>query len=305
MAGLGAAALAHSERWSSMAAEPAKPSRPLFDGKTLKGWRAEPRLTIPKDPRFETIPAEELKAAVMKWYEDRGEKETGKLQHVGRWEVIDGAIVGGHEPPDSMYGAYLVSEEKFGDFELELDARPDWPADTGIMIRAHELGSLGFQVLVDHRPKGCIGGVYGNSIGGFLIAPFTMTGDKLPGFRVGNLRPAEKEAGFNGATPAYAASFEDFLRAWRPNDWNHFRIRCIGALPVITTWINGTKICEVDTATIQVAGYDAAIVAKRLGPAGHIAFEVHDVSLKNPLGLDRWAPGAVCRWKNISIIELA
>ena len=74
-----------------------------------------------------------------------------------------------------------MSEEKFADFELELEARPDWPADTGIMIRAHELGSVGFQVLVDHRPKGCIGGVYGNSIGGFLVAPFAMTGDRLPG----------------------------------------------------------------------------------------------------------------------------
>jgi len=79
----------------------------------------------------------------------------------------------------------------------------------------------------------------------------------------------------------------------------------VGALPVITTWINGIKICELDTSKIQVVGYDAETVARTLGRAGHIAFEVHDVSLKNPLGLDRWAPGAVCRWRNISIAELA
>jgi len=278
--------------------------RSLFDGKTLRGWRPIPRLAVPKDPRFADLPPEELKAAVVKFYEERRDKEPGKLEHVGRWEVVDGAIVGGHEPPDSMYGAYLLSEEKFGDFELELEARPDWPADTGIMIRAHELGSVGFQVLVDHRPKGCIGGVYGNSIGGFLVAPFVMTGDKLPGYRVEHLRPSEPESGFHGVTPTYGATFEDFLRAWKVNDWNHFRIRCLGALPVITTWINGAKICELDTATMKVAGYDPEAVARVLGRAGHLAFEIHDVSLKNPLGLDRWAPGAVCRWRKISITEL-
>ncbi len=296
-----AAALGSSFLRPSAAAAPANAPRSLFDGQTLRGWHAAPRLSVPKNPRFADLAPEELAAAVRKFYE---EKDPGKLAHVGRWEVIDGAIVGGHEPPDSMYGAYLISDDQFGDFELELDARPDWPADTGIMIRTHELASIGFQVLVDHRPKGCIGGVYGNSIGGFLVAPFVITGDKLPGYRVEHLRPTEPENGFNGVTPTYGATFEDFLRAWRVNDWNHFRIRCVGALPVITTWINGTKICELDTATMKVAGYDPAAVTRVLGHTGHLAFEVHDVSLKNPLGLDRWAPGAVCRWRNISIVEL-
>ena len=299
---MGATAVSFSQRLFGADSEHAKAGRALFDGRTLKGWRAVPRLYVPKDARFENIPPEELKTAVVKWHEEHHQQE--KLKHTGRWEVVDGAIVGGHEPPESLHGAYLLSEEKFGDFELELDARPDWPADTGIMIRAHELGSVGFQVLVDHRPKGCIGGVYGNSIGSFLVAPFAMTGDKQPGFRVSNLRPIQPEGNFSAVTPAYGASFEDFMKAWRVNDWNRFRIRCVGRLPVITTWINGTKICELDTATIQARGYDAEAVARLLGRAGHIAFEVHDVSLKNPLGYDRWAVGAVCRWRNISITEL-
>lgn len=299
--GLGWSALAFSER---LRAAPEHPQgvRALFDGQTLKGWRAVPRLAVPREARFADIPAEELRAAVVQWYAEH--KQQAKLNHVGRWAVVDGAICGGHEPPESLYGAYLVSEEKFADFELELEARPDWPADTGIMVRTHELGSIGFQVTVDHRPQGSIGGIYGNSIGSFLAAPFNMTGDKLPGFRVANLRPTQSDGNFNRVTPTFAASFEDFLKTWRINEWNRFRIRCIGRLPVITTWINRTKVCELDTATMQAKGYNAEAVARRLGRAGHIAFEVHDVDLKNPLGLDRWAPGAVCRWRNIMITEL-
>jgi hypothetical protein len=284
------------------AADQGKPRRALFDGKTLAGWRAAPRLQVPKDASFADIPADKLTSAVIHWYEEHKQQE--KLKHIGRWEVVDGAIVGDHKPPDSLHGAYLVSEEKFADFELDLEARPDWPADTGIMIRAHELGSVGFQVLVDHRPKGCIGGVYGNSIGGFLVAPFALNGDKLPGLRVANLRPEQPADNSNPVKPTYAASFEEFVKAWGVNDWNHFRIRCVGRLPVITTWINDTKICELDTATMQAKGYDGEAVFKRPGRAGYLAFEVHDVSLRSPLGRDRWEVGAVCRWRNISITEL-
>jgi len=277
-------------------------ARLLFDGKSLKGWRPIPRLAVPNDPKFASLPSDQLQAAVVEWYRKHNQQE--KVDHVGHWEVTDGAIVGGHQPKESLNGAYLISEEKFADFELELDARPDWPADTGIMIRTHELGSIGFQVLCDHRPKGCIGGVYGNSLGGFLVAPFAMTGDKQPGFRVTNLRPIDPESNFAHVVPTFGATFDDFQKAWHVNDWNHFKIRCVGPLPVITTWINGTKICELDTATIQAKGYDPKVVSERLGRAGHIAFEVHDVSLKNPLGYDRWAIGAVCRWRNISIVEI-
>jgi hypothetical protein len=286
--------------FQSAGGEVGKP-RPLFDGKTLSGWKAAPRLYAPKTAEFDRMPADQLKAAVVKWHEARPEMQA-RLRHTGRWEVVDGAIVGGQEAP--KLGGYLVSEGKFGDFELELEARPDWPADTGIMLRAHELGNIGFQVLVDHRPKGGIGGVFGNSIGNFLAVPFAVDGDAKPGFRMANLREGAKEMNFPHPAMIHAAKFADFAKAWRANDWNRFRIRCVGALPVITTWINDVKICELDTAKIKTPGYDAEAVSKRLGRAGHIAFEVHDIGPKDPLGADRWAEGAVCRWRNIRLKEL-
>jgi hypothetical protein len=61
------------------------------------------------------------------------------------------------------------------------------------------------------------------------------------------------------------------------------------------------KICELDTAQIDIPGYDAEAVFARIGRTGHIGFEVHD---NGKMGYNRWAPGAVCRWRNIHIKTL-
>ncbi len=274
--------------------------RSLFDGKTLHGWHAVPRLPIPKALVDERVPSDRLKDRVLAWAAENPGPRLAAA-HTGRWSAKDGVLTGGQEPPGSGRGAYLLSDEKFGDFELELEARPDWPIDTGIMVRAHELGSIGFQVLLDHRPKGGIGGVYGNNTGGFLAAPFVVDGDEQPDFRVANLRPGAREPNFIKANLSHGTTFEEFARVWRLNDWNQFRIRCVGRMPVITTWINGLKIIELDTAKLDIPGHDAESIFERIGRTGHIGFEVHD---NGKMGHDRWAPGAVCRWRKIGIKTL-
>ena len=94
----------------------------------------------------------------------------------------------------------------------------------------------------------------------------------------------------------------EFLSRWRFADWNTLRIRCVGAKPVITTWVNDLLVAEIDLATIQHPNYDADAVAAALGPAGRISLEVHD---NDPLmGGQRWGPGARCRWRNIAVREL-
>ena len=263
-----------------------------------------PRLSVPKEPRFAKVPAEELFAEVVQWHEQHEQPfMRARVKHTGVWKAEDGAISGGQQP-GSRLGAYLLSDEKFGDFELTLEARPDWPVDTGIMVRAHDLGVIGFQILCDHRPRGGIGGVFGNNVGNFLAAPFHVDGNKEPGFRVANLREGTGEPQFAKPTLSHAASFSDFAKVWQLNEWNRFRIRCVGALPLITVWVNDLKTCELDTSTISTPGYDPALVSHRLGTKGRIGFEVHDVPPNNPIGDDRWAPGAVCRWRNIQITEL-
>lgn len=274
--------------------------RPLFDGKTLKGWKAVPRLNIPKGKQWNNLSAEELKPALIA---AKSKTEAGKkqIEHVGRWEVIDGVIVGGQKPAGSGLGGYLLTEKSYGDFELEVDARPDWPIDTGIMFRSHELGTAGFQLLIDHRPKGMIGGIFGNGIGSFHAATFGVDGDEADDFQVANFRGLPREANFIAADVNYGATFEVFRKAWRTNDWNKFRIRCVGEMPVITTWINNVKIMEFDTNKLNTKGYNAEVLKRRIGNKGRIGFEVHP---NGRMGHSRWAKGAVCRWKNIRIKTL-
>lgn len=277
-------------------------TKSLFDGKTLNGWHTAPRVYVPsRERRFDTIPADKLKAAVLEYYSQKPEAEEREkaLDH-GVWNVENGAIIGG-QTQNSKRGSYLLTNEKFSDFELSIDSMPDWPADTGIMLRAHELGSIGFQVLIDHRPGGAIGGIYGNSTGNFRAYPFVVDGDELDDHKVDNLRSSSTDKDF--FRPDYSASADTFLKIWNKNNWNNFKIKCQGKLPVIEVWINGTLISKLDTTKLadRVKGYDPDFIYKRLGRSGHIGLEVHD---NDSMGYNRWGTDAVCRWKNITIKEL-
>jgi hypothetical protein len=84
---------------------------------------------------------------------------------------------GRQEPPGSGYGGYLITDQASGDFELRIEANPDWPADTGVMVRRRRDTWEGLQVLVDHSRSGSIGGFYGNGIGGFHAVPFALDVD--------------------------------------------------------------------------------------------------------------------------------
>lgn len=267
----------------------------IFDGKTLTGWHAVPRLPVPRAPG-EPGPDKNTEAYRL------------AMQTSGKWTVEDGAITGRQDPPGCGYGGYLLSDEVYGDFELTFEARPDWPADTGILVRTSARGSQGFQILLDHRRSGNIGGIYGNGIGGFHGINFTLDarcdaqGNPI-GLRLEN--PAETIEPMTPDKPALlddAASGEEFLSIWKWDNWNEFRIRVEGTSPRITVHINDLKISEIDTASINHSLYNAEEVEKMLGPTGHIAFEIHD---NDPgMGEARWAPNAACRWRNIRIRSL-
>jgi hypothetical protein len=137
-------------------------SRRLFDGHTLAGWRVAPRL--PTTP-YPGAPAPD----------PQSEPYVCTSAHPARWSVKEGAIVGEQDVGGRGFGGYLVSEEVFGDFELEIDAWPDWPADTGIMLRATALGSQGFQILVDHRKSGALVGFTASGLAVFMPSATTST----------------------------------------------------------------------------------------------------------------------------------
>lgn len=249
--------------------------RPLFDGVSLRGWKRQPRALAQPS--------------------------------LGKWTIEDGVLIGGQDPPGSGIGSYLVTEETFGDFELQIEARPDWRADTGILVRTNPQGNIGFQVLLDHRPNGGIGGFYGNGLGSFHAWAYGFTAETDKQGRPTRLipqKPVEPNPVNKPVPLDFAAPVEVFLRIWKLNDWNHFRIRSTGELPHLTTWINGEKIAELDTAKMQAPGWNPKAALEKVGRKGHIALEVHSNGPSDKLGKDRWADGAVCRWRNISIKTL-
>ncbi len=99
------------------------------------------------------------------------------------------------------------------------------------------------------------------------------------------------------------ASGEDFLKAWK---WDELE-----RLP----HPHGRRAADdhgVDQRRPDLRGSTrrrcpirisaAAAVLRRLGNAGHIAFEVHDNDPR--MGEERWAPNAACRWRNIRVTPL-
>jgi hypothetical protein len=145
------------------------------------------------------------------------------------WKVENGAIVGGQAGPGQK-GGNLISQEKFKDFELELDfliAEQPGAADgsctnctynSGVYLRS------GYQVNFGRREAGEFVGVvvhrvHPNAIRGNVL--WLDKGDeKFP-----NLRKKE--------------------------DWNHVQISFKGARLQVT--LNGTKICDVKDNPVDPA----------------------------------------------------
>jgi Domain of Unknown Function (DUF1080) len=271
--------------------------RDLFNGTSLSGWHPRPRVygtTWPGGPQVHDvgpwIPVDYNQKA-----EDRP----------AIWTVEDGVIFGRQDPDHPGWGGYLVSDETFGDFELELEMWPDWPADTGVMLRRQDESWEGFQVLIDHRKSGSIGGFYGNGVGGFHAVPFVLDVEHDESGQPVGLVEEDPSTSLEPMTVekrqllTRAGNAEEFLRAWRWDSWNHLRIRCVGTKPVITTWVNGVFVAEIDLATMPYPSYDSDAVLQLLGPRGHLALEVHDND--EHFGEARWGRDARCRWRNIRL----
>jgi hypothetical protein len=271
----------------------------LFDGETLAGWHTAPRTygTLwPGGPEVgEVLPLADG------YFDDAVEFEAV-------WAVVDGAIEGRQDPRKPGFGGYLVTDETYGDFELILEMKPDWPADTGVMLRRSADSWAGYQVLVDHRESGSIGGFFGHGIAPFHAVPFALnvlrddSGTPVglieddPGTSVEPVTQDKRDL------LVESGSVADFLAAWKWGDWNELRVRITGAMPRISTWVNGVPVATLDAATLEYPHYDADAALELLGSRGHIALEVHD---NDPLvGEKRWAPTSACRWRNIRIREL-
>ncbi|MDR1173067.1 MAG: DUF1080 domain-containing protein [Bacteroidales bacterium] len=238
----------------------------LFDGKTLSGWHANRQ----------------------------------KISHGtgGRWQVEKGILTGEQDPPGSGNGGILMTDKKYGDFELELDLSPDWGIDSGVFLRTNENGEC-FQIYVDYRDGGLIGFISTEGGKRMYIRPFYIDGilddrGNLTGFET---KPDARKEAWGSDFLRYHISPEEWKKTWKTGKWNTMRIRCTGKYPRITTWINSAMIADFDGETCPSPIYRKEMLAETLGREGYIGLQVH--------GGKGWKEGAKCRWKNIRIKELS
>ncbi|MBM3872029.1 MAG: DUF1080 domain-containing protein [Verrucomicrobia bacterium] len=189
------------------AAEPDKDGwQTLFDGKTLTGWHVSTKT---------------------------GHSRTSKNTSGGKWEIVDGAIHGSQDQPGN--GGIIITDEKFGDFEVVVEMKNDFGPDSGLFLRSTEDGKA-YQAMIDYHTGGNLMGIYGEGLGGKPhLRNYNFT-DKVT--------TIEAKPTGNPQTPLPVLP-EAWARFWRHGEWNELRARIVGGdKPTITTWINGVKFME-------------------------------------------------------------
>jgi hypothetical protein len=195
---------------------------PLFDGKTFTGWHASSKT---------------------------GHSATSGHKTGGRWVVEDGVIVGSQDIPGN--GGILITDEKFGDYEIILEMNNDFGPDSGLFLRSTEDGTA-YQAMIDYHAGGNLMGVYGEGkLGG---KPSVMNFTFLK--EVTDIKPVVAPT----PLPVLPQSWPFF---WRHGQWNELRARIVNNPPAITTWVNGVKFMEWSETT------------KRHPDTGGIALQVH------------------------------
>lgn len=179
-----------------------------------------------------------------------GKDLTGWKQLNGKaaYEVLNGEIIGttvSNEP-----NSFLATDKDYGDFILELELFLDNDMNSGIQFRSlssedYQNGRVhGYQMEVDPSDRAWSGGIYDEARRGWLY-------------------PLELNTTAKGA--------------FKVNDWNKYRIECIGN--TVRTWVNGVP---------------TAHIIDDIAPVGFIALQVHSIAKDKE-------PGQQIRWRNIRI----
>ena len=159
--------------WSTALAQTPEGFRRLMNGRNLNGWH------ISRTTHQGTTPAV---------------------------KVQDGIMVLKQDPYGQ--GGVILSDKKYKNFELYLEAKIDSFSNGGIFLRSSESG-IAYQIELDES-AGSTGSLYGERM------PVSQT-----------------------------ASATGRAAVWKANDWNSFRIRMIGKIPQITLWINDVQMWQV------------------------------------------------------------
>ena len=142
-----------------------------------------------------------------------GKSLKGWEGNLDMFRVEDGAIVGGTLKKAIPRNEFLCTTKEYGDFELRLKVRllgdPN-TANAGIQIRSRRIPAhhemIGYQADMGQHYWGCL---YDESRRAKILA---------------------------------APDPEDLARILKPNDWNDYRIRCVGKR--IQLWLNGHQTVD-------------------------------------------------------------
>jgi hypothetical protein len=136
--------------------------------------------------------------------------------NTSEWRVYGGALTARQDSPGN--GGILLSDDRYGDFEVYLEIRPDFGCDGGLFLRSNESGQA-YQVMLDYLEDGNVGGIYGERLQGVASKPS-----------------------------------EGWEKVWRKDDWNALRARIEGSAPHIQVWLNGTRITDFQDTVNHAAG---------------------------------------------------
>jgi hypothetical protein len=217
-------------------------------------------------------------------------KNPAKIGHGtgGRWTVEDGAISGEQDPPGSGNGGIMLTDEKFGDFEVIFETKPDWGVCSGFFLRSNDKGQC-YQIMIDYHDAGNIGEIYREGLDGATNRTFQIDGEYADAdkkvLKSITASPAPKNPKGAGGEPLIVLA--DWPKLWRMNDWNTVRARVEGNPPTITTWLNGQLVTKY---TSDQKFSDA------LGDRGSLAVQVH--------GGKGWPSGAKVRFRRIQVKDL-
>jgi hypothetical protein len=167
-----------------------------------------------------------------------------------KFRVEEGQIIGSTVP--NTPNSFLCTTRQFTNFILDLDFKVDDGLNSGVQIRSHcfdkptavnvsgkeikiAAGRVhGYQVEIDPSDRAWTGGLYDEGRRGYFINDLK------------NNEPARK--------------------AFKHNDWNHFRIECQG--DSFKTWLNGVPAtdCKDDMTPSGFLGLQVHSVGKRTEP---------------------------------------
>jgi len=172
-----------------------------------------------------------------------------QINGTATYEVDDGTILG--KTAEGSPNSFLCSKKHYSDFELEFDVKVDPRLNSGCQIRSNSFKEYhngrvhGYQAEI---ATGNAGRIYDEARRGKWL---------------------DKDEDYN-ADPKKKTAF-------KANDWNHYRIVCLGTR--IQTWVNGVAIADMTDDMTK---------------SGFIGLQVHGFK----------GPQAWVRWRNLRIKEL-